>query len=55
MKILADAHIPFLKGVIERFGDVTYLPGNRFSREAIRDKEVLIVRTVTRFNEEMLA
>lgn len=55
MKILADAHIPFLKEVIERFGDVTYLPGNRFSREAIRDKEVLIVRTVTRFNEEMLA
>jgi erythronate-4-phosphate dehydrogenase len=31
MKILADAHIPYLKGVAEQFGEVEYLPGNQFT------------------------
>lgn len=55
MKILADAHIPYLKGVIEHFGEVEYLPGNLFSHEAITDKDALFVRTVTRFDEKILA
>lgn len=54
LKILADAHIPFLKGVAEQIGDVDYLPGNQFSREAIKDKDALIVRTVTHFGKEIL-
>lgn len=55
MKILADAHIPYLKGVAEHFGEVEYLPGNQFSKEAIMEKEALIVRTVTHFGEEILS
>jgi|AGTN01.2.fsa_nt_gi Phosphoglycerate dehydrogenase and related dehydrogenases len=55
MKILADAHIPYLKGVAEQFGEVEYLPGNKFSKETIRDKDALIVRTVTHFGEEILS
>lgn len=55
IKILADAHIPYLKGVAEQFGEVEYLPGNQFTREAIRDKDALIVRTVTRFDEKILS
>ncbi|MGI6572886.1 MAG: 4-phosphoerythronate dehydrogenase PdxB [Fermentimonas sp.] len=55
IKILADAHIPFLQGVAERYGEVEYLPGNRFTPGAVKDKDALIVRTVTRFNEEMLS
>jgi erythronate-4-phosphate dehydrogenase len=55
MKILADAHIPYLKGAIEHFGEVEYLPGNRFTKETVKDKDVLIVRTVTHFGEEILA
>lgn len=54
MKILADAHIPYLKGVIEQFGEVEYLPGNLFSHETIKDKDALFVRTVTRFDEKIL-
>lgn len=54
IKILADAHIPYLKGVAEQFGETEYLPGNQFSAEAIKDKDVLIVRTVTHFGEEIL-
>ncbi len=55
MKILADAHIPFLKGVAEQFGEVEYLPGNQFTREAIKEKDALIVRTVTHFGKENLS
>lgn len=54
MKILADAHIPYLKGVAEQFGEVEYLPGNQFTRDAIREKDALIVRTVTHFGEKIL-
>ncbi|HZJ80465.1 MAG TPA: 4-phosphoerythronate dehydrogenase PdxB [Dysgonamonadaceae bacterium] len=54
MKILADAHIPYLQGVAEQFGQVSYLPGNEFSKEAVKDKDVLIVRTVTHFDEKIL-
>jgi erythronate-4-phosphate dehydrogenase len=55
MKILADAHIPYLRGVAEQFGEVEYLPGNQFTRNVIREKDSLIVRTVTRFGEEILS
>lgn len=54
MKILADAHIPYLQGVAEQFGETEYLPGNEFSKETIKDKDALIVRTVTHFGEEIL-
>lgn len=55
MKILADAHIPYLQGVAEQFGEVTYLPGNDFTKETVKDNDVLIVRTVTYFDEKILA
>lgn len=55
LKILADAHIPYLKGVAEQFGEVEYLPGNQFNRETIKEKDALIVRTVTHFGEEILS
>lgn len=54
MKILADAHIPYLKEVAEQFGEVSYLPGNMFTKEAVKEKDVLIVRTVTHFDEKIL-
>ncbi len=54
MKILADAHIPFLNGIAEQFGETEYLPGNQFTHEAIKDKDILIVRTVTQFGENNL-
>ena len=54
MKILADAHIPYLNGVAEQFGEVTYLPGDQFTKEAVKENDVLIVRTVTHFDEKIL-
>lgn len=54
MRILADAHIPYLRGVAEQLGEVEYLPGDQFSREAVKERDALIVRTVTHFGEEIL-
>lgn len=54
MKIVVDKNIPFLKGIIEAYGDVVYLAGNEFTKEAIKDADTLIVRTVTHFGKEIL-
>jgi len=54
MKIIADKNIPYLKGIAEHFDDVTYLDGAAFTREAIKDADTLVVRTVTRFDEKNL-
>lgn len=54
MKIIADKNIPFLKGVGEAFGEITYLSGAEFTKESIKEADTLIVRTVTHFGEEIL-
>lgn len=54
MKIIADKNIPYLKGIAEHFGEVTYLDGAAFSHDTIKNTDTLIVRTVTRFDEAIL-
>lgn len=54
MKIVVDKNIPYIQNFVERYGDVTYLPGADFSKENIHDADALIVRTVTHFDEENL-
>jgi len=54
MKIIADKNIPYLKGIAESFGEVTYLGGADFNKETIKDADTLIVRTVTHFGKENL-
>lgn len=54
MKIVADKNIPYLKGVVEQYGEVSYLAGNEFTKEAIKNADTLIVRTVTHFGGELL-
>lgn len=55
MKIIADKNIPFLKGVAEYFGEVTYLDGADFIKDVIKEADSLIVRTVARFDEKNLS
>lgn len=55
MKIIADAHIPFLKGIAEQYGETVYLEGKNFSREKIKDADALIVRTIVKLNREILS
>ena len=54
MKIVADDKIPFLKGVLESYADVLYLPGNRIDRSAVSDADALLIRTRTRCVESLL-
>lgn len=55
MNIIADKNIPFLKGIVEAFGNVTYLGGNEFTKESIKNADTLIVRTVTHFDADILS
>jgi erythronate-4-phosphate dehydrogenase len=54
MKIVADDKIPFLKGALEPFADVVYLPGQDISREHLMDADALLTRTRTKCNEKLL-
>ncbi len=54
MKIIADDKIPFLKGVLEPFCEVQYLPGAKIGPSDVKDADGLIVRTRTKVNEELL-
>ncbi|MBA7562639.1 Erythronate-4-phosphate dehydrogenase [subsurface metagenome] len=54
MRIVADENIPFLKGVLEPYADVVYLPGKEISPGIIKNADALIIRTRTICNKELL-
>ena len=54
MKIVCDDKIPFLKGVLEPFAQVVYLPGKEIGPEDVKDADALITRTRTVCNEQLL-
>jgi len=54
LKVVADDKIPFLKGVLEPYADVRYLPGSKITREVIKDVDALIIRTRTKCTPELL-
>ncbi len=54
IKIAADNKIPFLKGVLDPYADVQYLNPPDISHDIIKDKDVLIIRTRTTCNSELL-
>jgi erythronate-4-phosphate dehydrogenase len=55
MKIVADDKIPFLKGALEPFAEVVYLPGKQISNDDLKDSDALLIRTRTKCNESLLA
>lgn len=55
MKIVADDKIPYIKGVLEPFGQVCYMPGRGIAAEDAADADVLLVRTRTHCGVELLA
>jgi len=54
MKIIVDNKIPYIKGVLEPFAEVVYLPGNLTTREIVKDSDALITRTRTICSREVL-
>ncbi len=54
MKIVCDNKIPFLKGTLEPYAEVVYLPGKETTAEVVRDADAIITRTRTICNEALL-
>lgn len=55
MKVVADADIPFIRGVLEPYCEVTYLKGSEIGCNDVRDADALLVRTRTRCDRSLLA
>ena len=54
MKIVCDNKIPFLKGALEPYAQVVYLPGKETTPDVVRDADAIITRTRTICNESLL-
>jgi len=55
MKVIIDNKIPYIKGALEPFAEVIYLPGKDTTAEIAKDADAIITRTRTKCNEELLA
>lgn len=55
IRIIADNKIPFLKGVLEPYAQITYLPGSQIDRNAVMDSDALLVRTRTKCSSDLLS
>lgn len=55
MKFVIDDKIPYIKGALEPFGEVVYLPGSKTTPEVVKDADAIITRTRTICNEQLLA
>lgn len=54
MKIVCDNKIPFLRGALEPYAEVVYLPGKETTPDVVRDADAIITRTRTICNESLL-
>jgi erythronate-4-phosphate dehydrogenase len=54
MKIVADDKIPFLKGALEPYAEMIYIPGKQISRDILMNADALLIRTRTKCTENLL-
>jgi erythronate-4-phosphate dehydrogenase len=54
MKIVADPNIPFVQEAFGLLGEVQFVPGREITASAVRDADVLLVRSVTPVNAALL-
>lgn len=54
IRIVVDNAIPMIRGVLEPWAEVVYLPGQDFTAAGVHDADALIVRTRTRCDEPLL-
>jgi len=54
VKIVADKAIPFLQHFFSPLGEITAVDGHHITPQLVRDADVLLVRTVTRVDEDLL-
>ena len=54
MLIVADENIPLIEAFFAEFGEIRRLPGRQITRADVHDADVLLVRSVTKVNRELL-
>ncbi len=54
MLIIADENIPYVKEGFSEFGEVITVHGRKITKEIIKDADVLLVRSITKVNAELL-
>ena len=54
LHIVADENIAFAEKAFSRFGRVTLVPGRKICNEILQDADVLLVRSVTKVDEQLL-
>ena len=54
MRIVADENIPLLDAFFAGFGDIRRYPGRTLDRAAVADADILLVRSVTQVNRQLL-
>lgn len=54
LKIIADDKIPFLRGALEPYADIVYLPGAKITAADVADADALFTRTRTKCNAALL-
>lgn len=55
MKILADENMPYVEALFADIGEVVCVDGRKLTPEQVRDADVLLVRSVTQVNRQLLA
>ena len=55
MKIVADQNMPLVADLFGQFGEVYMMPGRDICADAIIDADMLLVRSVTSVNQDLLA
>lgn len=53
--IIADSKIPFLRGILEPYAQVSYYDPSEINNTVMRDADMLITRTRTRVDKKLLA
>lgn len=54
MKIVADRNIPFVQACFSHLGEVELYNGREISAEVVADADALLVRSITKANEDLL-
>ncbi len=54
LRIVADENIPYVKEFFSDFGEITTLPGRSMTAKDIQHADVLLVRSVTRVDSQLL-
>lgn len=54
MRVVIDAAIPYIKGTLEPYGEVIYLPAKEITADIVRNADALIIRTRTKCDKSLL-